>query len=76
MTTRAFPMVTWAVGSRTCTLRARAHTHEAGVLEVEIEWAPNLPGRLTPGELEQYIAGRDRALSWFGVSPEEASRAH
>lgn len=52
----------WSVGDYTATLtmpRAKA----GQTMHACIEWAPEMPTRLTPAEMKQYREGRGRALA-------------
>lgn len=57
---------TWRVGHRTVTLTVPT-PQPGAVVHACFEWTPDLPQRLSPHELAQYRAGRDRALARLGV---------
>jgi hypothetical protein len=52
----------WQVGKYTATLTA-PKARPGTVASACIEWTPHVPQRLTSAELEQYHAGRNRALA-------------
>ena len=53
----------WSVGKYTVTLTLPKPRRGERVC-ASIEWAPSMPtGRLTDAELQQYIAGRNAAIS-------------
>jgi len=56
----------WQVGRYRATLTMPPVTN--GVLHACIEWQPSVPRDLTPGELEAYRLGRDRAFAELGLS--------
>lgn len=54
---RSFP-----VGRYTATLTVPRAPANGAAICASMEWAPELPSRLTPAELAQYRQGRDAAL--------------
>jgi hypothetical protein len=52
---------TWAVGSYQVTLSVPM-PRAGQTLSCVMEWTPELPEHLTDAEVEQYRAGRDRAI--------------
>lgn len=52
----------WRVGSRTVTLSVPKPDGARPVC-MSVEWAPNLPRKLSAEEWKQYRAGRDAALA-------------
>ncbi len=57
---------TWPVGRFTCTLSLPAEA--AGALALSVEWAPDVPERLTAVELDAYRQGRNAALQAWAVA--------
>lgn len=59
----ASPLIrTFKVGRYECTLTFPP-AKRGSVSAMSAEWSPEHPGRLTPAELEQYRAGRNKALA-------------
>ena len=50
---------TFKVGKRSCTASTR---QEGLVTHIDIEWDPNVPKKLSKGQMRQYVEGRDAAL--------------
>jgi hypothetical protein len=51
------------VGRRTCTLTLPAAPAAGSPLAMAVEWAPDVPRRLSAAELGQYRRGRDSAVA-------------
>jgi hypothetical protein len=49
------------VGHRTVTCTVPP-VRPGGILSMAVEWHPEMPRRLSPGELRQYRAGRDALM--------------
>jgi hypothetical protein len=71
MTAEAGFTRSWPVGRYTATLTAQ-RPKPGSTASAVIEWAPNLPRKLTCDEIEDYRAGRHKALveltQAFGIS--------
>ncbi len=52
----------WQAGAYTCTLTVQ-RPKPGAVVACSVEWSPEMPRRLTEGELAQYRAGRNAALA-------------
>ena len=53
---------TWKVGTYTVTLTVRSIPKPGGAITAYSEWAPSMPRSMSEIEVQQYIAGRDRAV--------------
>lgn len=62
MTAEAAFVRSWQVGRYTATLRT-PQPRPGQVQAAAIEWAPEIPQRLSAAEVEQYRIGRDAALA-------------
>jgi hypothetical protein len=58
----ALAVRSWKAGRYTCTLTVQ-RPRAGALVSCVIEWAPQVPHRLTDGEISEYRAGRNTALA-------------